>query len=175
MRDSTGLLSKYTPGPVARADAPLLILGVSDVVILEGRSSVAAEPERVSAAGKWVRDVLVPDGTAQRIKRLAEDFNIVWASEWGPNAHVALRDVLGLPATPWPYLPVQFNKLEAIQAYAAGRSWVWIDEPTVDLEPVPSHAGGVVVRVDPSKGIAGIEEETFQAIRGLAREAPEAG
>jgi hypothetical protein len=99
----------------------------------------------------------VPDGTREAVAHLARRYSIVWASEWGPNAHLALAGVLDLPATPWPYLPLQFNKLAAIRQYAGGRPWVWIDDPVVDLEPLPDDPGGVVVRVDPSKGLVGLD------------------
>jgi hypothetical protein len=54
-------------------------------------------------------------------------------------------------------MPLQFNKLTAIRQYAGDRPWVWIDDPVVDLAPLPDDPGGVVVRVDPSKGLAALD------------------
>ncbi|QFY10036.1 hypothetical protein GBF35_28375 [Nonomuraea phyllanthi] len=156
MPSPAALLAKYTPAAVT-AGRPLAVLGVDGVVVLEGETRVPARLEHLSARGKWVRDLQVPDGTREAVAHLARRYGIVWASEWGPNAHLALTGVLGLPAAPWPYLPVQFNKLAAIREYAAGRPWVWIDDPVVDLDPLPGEPGGVIVRVDPARGLAGLD------------------
>ncbi|MEV4291231.1 hypothetical protein AB0K40_37475 [Nonomuraea bangladeshensis] len=156
MPSSVALLAKYTPTAVA-SDAPLAVLGVDGVVVLEGAARVPARLVRLSARGKWTRDLRVPEGTREAVAHLASRYSVVWASEWGPNAHVALAGVLGLPATPWPYLPVQFDKLAAIRQYAGDRPWVWIDDPVVDLTPLPDDPGGVVVRVDPERGLVGLD------------------
>lgn len=167
MHDSTGMLSKYTPRPPKDIDAPVLVLGVADVIAIEEAPAVGTHIELVSAAGKWVRHVVIPEGTAELIAELSERFTIVWASEWGPNAHVAFREPLGLPDDPWPYLPIQFNKLETIQRYAAGRPWAWIDGPSVDLEPIPADPGGLVIRVNPQTGLAGLSPAELDEIREL--------
>ncbi|MEU6415188.1 hypothetical protein [Microbispora sp. NPDC046933] len=176
MPSSGALLAKYTPAAVTHG-TPLAVLGVDGVVVLEGEAHVPARLEHLSARGKWVRDVQVPEGTREAVAHLAQRYSIVWASEWGPNAHLALAGVLGLPATPWPYLPVQFDKLAAIRQYAGGRPWVWIDDPVVDLHPLPDDPGGVVVRVDPSKGLVGLDlSEIDEAVlRTAARRAPSHG
>jgi hypothetical protein len=72
-------------------------------------------------------------GADVALRRLAERFDIVWASAWSHNAHPALRQVLDLPESPWPFLPVQFHKLDSIRAFAAGRPWAWIDDSIHDL------------------------------------------
>ncbi|WP_055479873.1 hypothetical protein [Sphaerimonospora mesophila] len=156
MPSPVALLAKYTPAAVT-SGTPLAVLGVDGVVVLDGETRVPARLEHLSARGKWVRDLRVPDGTREAVAHLARRYGIVWASEWGPNAHLALAEVLGLPADPWPYLPLQFNKLAAIRQYAGDRPWVWIDDPVVDLDPLPDDPGGVVVRVDPAKGLVGLD------------------
>jgi hypothetical protein len=138
-------------------ERPLLVLGISDVIVLEGPVDVPVTEHHVSAWGRWVRDVTIPDVAAERIRELGEHFEIVWASEWGHNAHTAFRPALGLPEEPWPFLPVQFDKLATIRAYARGLPWVWVDGPVVDLHDPGDVADGVIVRVDPRSGIAGID------------------
>lgn len=141
-----------------RREKPLLVLGISAVVVLDDEADVPTTTHHVSAWGRWVRDVAIPDDAPRRLRELSESFEIVWASEWGHNAHTALRDVLELPADPWPFLPVQFDKLEMIRNYADGWPWVWVDDPLVDLAGMPPVADdGVVVRVDPRLGICGID------------------
>ena len=150
-------MAKYTTRP-PRGDRPLLVLGISGVVVIEGVASVPVSTHHLSAWGRWVRDVEIPDGAPARLRELAEHFEVVWASEWGHNAHTAFRRALDLPAEPWPFLPVQFDKLRTIREYAAGLPWVWVDDPIVDLsgEP-PACEDGIVVRVDPAVGLLGVD------------------
>lgn len=148
---------------------PLLVLGISDVVALEDEAAVKVEVKHVSAWGRWARDVAVPVDAQAVISALGEHFDIVWASEWGHNAHTAFSEALGLPAEPWPFLPVQFDKLAAIRAYARGLPWVWIDGDVVDLHPqAPESGEGIVVRVDPGVGLSGLDVDALvDRVRGL--------
>ena len=111
-----------------------------------------------------------PDAAAERLHELSEHFDIVWASEWGHNAHTAFREALELPEEPWPFLPVQFDKLAHIRRYAAGLPWIWVDDPLVDLDGEPPVCDdGVVVRVDPTSGIAGLDVDDLRSrVRELA-------
>jgi hypothetical protein len=139
------------------------MLGISGVIALED-PVVPARTVRLSAWGRWAREVAVPDVAADRLAELADLFEVVWVSEWGHVAHQAFREVLRLPGTPWPFLPAQFDKLPVIRDYAGRRPWAWVDEPVVDLAgSVPQTQSGVVVRVDPRVGIGEVDPA------GLAR------
>lgn len=143
----------YTPARTSGA-RPIVFLGLAGVVYLDDEPAVEVRTAHVSAWGRWARDVAVPETTARRVADLAGLADVVWISEWGHNAHTAFRAVLGLPERPWPTLPVQFGKLEAIRAYAAGLPWAWIDDPLV----IPAGAtGGVIVATDPRRGLAGVD------------------
>ncbi len=147
---------KYT----ARArpgNLPLLVMGVSGVLVLDAAPAVPTTRHHVSAWGKWARDVVVPDVAPQMLLELGRHFEIAWASEWGHNAHTALARTLGLPQEPWPFLPVQINKIDAIRNYAAGSPWAWIDDDVTDLSGAPQASDGVIIRTDPARGIAGID------------------
>lgn len=145
-----------------RGDRPLVVLGISDVVVLEGETDVPVTVHEVSAWGRWVREVAIPDAAVRSIHRLAEKYEIVWASEWGHNAHTAFATALELPEEPWPFLPVQFDKLDAIRAYAGGLPWAWIDGPVVDLHDPGLVEDGVVVRVDPRRGLDGVDLDAVE-------------
>jgi hypothetical protein len=154
-------MAKYEPRRPSGA-RPLVVLGISDVIVLESAPTVPTSRHRVSAWGRWTREVDIPDAAPAIIRDLGERFDIVWASEWGHNAHTAFRDALQLPEDPWPFLPVQFDKLAAIRRYAQGLPWAWIDGSVVDLdEDAASLTDGVIVRVDPSQGIAGVDAEAL--------------
>ncbi|MCR2817409.1 hypothetical protein NQ166_01020 [Microbacterium sp. zg.Y1090] len=163
------MLPNYLPRP-PRGDRPLVVLGISDVVVIEGSASVPVTTHRVSAWGRWVRDVAIPDDAAARIARLADRYEVVWASEWGHNAHTAFAAALQLPDEPWPFLPVQFDKIDRIRAYAKGLPWAWIDGPVVDLHATDGVDDGIVIRVDPASGISGVDLEALDAqLAELAR------
>lgn len=143
---------------------PLLVLGISGVVVLDD-PDVPATAHRVSAWGRWARQVVIPDTAREKIAELTQYFEIAWASEWGHNAHTALGGPLDLPQEPWPFLPVQFNKLTAIRQYADGAPWVWVDEPVTDLSGIPEATDGVIVRTNPQAGLASIEpQDLLEAI-----------
>jgi hypothetical protein len=165
-------MAKYLPRRPS-GERPIAVLGISDVVVLESEPRVPVTTYTVSAWGKWVREVQIPDVAPERIRQLAEHFDLVWASEWGHNAHTAFRPALGLPEEPWPFLPVQFDKLAAIRAYADWMPWVWIDDPVVDLREAGMVAptDGVIVRVDPHEGIAGVDVPALvAAVNRIARQ-----
>lgn len=149
----------------------MLVLGISDVVVIEGEAAVPVSMHHLSAWGRWVRDVAIPDAAAQRLRELARHFDIVWASEWGHNAHTAFREPLDLPEEPWPFLPVQFDKLAHIRRYAAGLPWVWVDDPLVDLSGEPPECDdGIVVRVDPTVGILSLDvDDLVTRVRALGQ------
>lgn len=159
-------MAGYRPRP-PEGDQPVLALGISDVIVLESEPRVPYAMHHVSAWGKWVRDVAIPIEAPARIAALAERFQVVWASEWGHNAHTAFRAALDLPEEPWPFLPVQFDKLPAVRRYAGALPWAWVDGPVADLHESPGEAqdgsDGVIVRVDPGVGIAGVDPDDLLA------------
>jgi hypothetical protein len=126
---------------------------VAGVIYLDELPAIPVTVRRVRAWGRWSRDVAIPAVAPDRIAALAAHFDIVWISEWGHNAHTSFADALGLPAEPWPSMPVQFGKLAAIRRYAQGLPWAWIDDTLVTEEA----SDGLVVPVDPRLGIAAVD------------------
>lgn len=70
----------------------------------------------------------------ERLVRLAEHYDLVWASGWEDKANFYLPEVLGLPELPHisfdtrPAAGGAHWKLAAIEAYAGGRAVAWIDD-----------------------------------------------
>jgi hypothetical protein len=70
----------------------------------------------------------------ERLRRLSESFELVWASGWEDKANFYLPDMLGLPELPH----VSFDgaargggahwKLGALETYGRGRALAWIDD-----------------------------------------------
>jgi hypothetical protein len=142
---------------------PVAALEVDGVLVLEDPVVPVTEVTVHAYGNRWARRVRVPTAAPGIVARLAERFDIVWASAWSHNAHPALREVLGLPEQPWPFLPVQFRKLPAIRAYAAGRAWVLIDDSIHDFGLVEDQPDGLLVPVDPGRGITAIDPDTLRA------------
>lgn len=134
---------------------PLVFLDVDGVVALED-PEVPVEVHTVSAHGRWRRTIQVPSGARDTLAELGRGADCVWASAWSHTAHPALRAALDLPAQPWPWVPVQLHKLGALRAFAAGRPWAWVDDGIDDLGVLPDPPDGVLVRVDPHRGITDV-------------------
>lgn len=151
-------MSPYTPARTG-GGKPIAFLGLAGVIYLDEPPATPVTLRRVSAWGKWARTVAIPESAPGQIAALAHTFDIVWICEWGHNAHTAFREALGLPAEPWPSLPVQFGKLAAIRRYARDLPWAWIDDTLV----IEQAADGVVVPVDPRLGIAAVDIAAVEA------------
>ncbi|HEU4706571.1 MAG TPA: hypothetical protein VFS64_05260 [Solirubrobacterales bacterium] len=69
-----------------------------------------------------------------RLLRLAESFELVWASGWEDKANFYMPQLLGLPELPHisfdtrPSAGGAHWKLPAIEAYAGARAIAWIDD-----------------------------------------------
>ena len=77
----------------------------------------------------------IPDEAGGRLARLAERFELVWATGWEDRANDTLPVILGLPAK-LPFLTfdgrARFGtahwKVEAIDEYAGDRPLAWVDD-----------------------------------------------
>jgi hypothetical protein len=114
---------------------PILFVDVDGVISLFGFSPTEAElPGRFH----WIDGVAhcIPDAVGERLARLAERFELVWATGWEEKANEYLPFILKLPETQLPYLlfhgAAVFGtahwKLEAIEQYAVERPAAWIDD-----------------------------------------------
>lgn len=112
----------------------MLALDVDGVISLFGDGVDLAEPP-----GRYhLIDGMahcIAHGTEERLRRLAEHFELIWATGWEERANDHLPPLLGLAGE----LPVltfdgraRFGtahwKLEALEEYAAGRPLAWIDD-----------------------------------------------
>lgn len=96
-----------------------------------------------------------------RLLRLSEHFELVWATGWEDKANFYLPSILGLPELPYVSFDVAARaggahwKLRPLEEYASGRAMAWIDdnfdqscyewaekreEPTL-LVPTETHLG----------------------------------
>jgi hypothetical protein len=112
---------------------PLLAVDIDGVISLFGFDERPAGPGYCFQLVDGVPHCLSL-AAGERLLRLAESFELVWASGWEDKANFYLPALLGLPELPH----VSFDggarsggahwKLAALEAYAGDRAIAWIDD-----------------------------------------------
>ena len=111
----------------ARGERPILFLDIDGVLVV---SSSVERPD-----GSWWPTVGLVEGAAASVGRLAEAFDIHWATRWGNAANTDLSPQLGLPMLPVVELDrpdTQWTKQPAVMQAVGTRAAAWIDD---DLGP----------------------------------------
>jgi hypothetical protein len=112
---------------------PLLAVDIDGVISLFGFEE---RPQGNSFRFQLVDGVphLISLAAGERLLRLTESFELVWASGWEEKANFYLPDLLGLPELPHISFEVEARvggahwKLAAMEAYAGDRAIAWIDD-----------------------------------------------
>jgi len=140
-------------------------------------AGAAGPRERRAEEGRWHSiDGMVHFlswGAAAHLLALAEDYELVWASGWEERADEHLPHLLGLPAG-LPFLRFERAvgranahwKLDAIDAYAAGRPLAWIDDalgPACEVWASARAAPTLLVQTDPELGLTSAEAELLRS------------
>jgi hypothetical protein len=112
---------------------PILAVDVDGVISLFGFEET---PDRATAKFELVDGMVhcISLLAGDRLLRLSEHFDLVWATGWEDKANDYLPNLLGLPELPH----ISFDgaarfgsahwKLGPIDEYAAGRAIAWIDD-----------------------------------------------
>jgi hypothetical protein len=155
-------------------DRPILAVDIDGVISLFGFD----QPMEPGSAGsrQLPGDFHLIDGmlhciatdTGPRLNRLADTYELVWASGWEDRANDHLPEIIGVPKLPYLTFDgrAQFGtahwKLEALEEHARSRPLAWIDdsldescyewaekrpEPTL-LVPTESDAGMLEAHVE---------------------------
>ena len=114
-------------------ERPILALDVDGVISLFGFDDPAA-----GAPGRFhMIDGIahcISDSVGPRVCRLADLYEVVWATGWEDRANDHLPRILGLPGE-FPFLTFESArfgtshwKIEAIDHYARGRPLAWVDD-----------------------------------------------
>jgi hypothetical protein len=114
---------------------PILFLDVDGVISLFG---FAPGADQLPGPMHWIDGIVhfIPEDAGGRLVKLAEGFELVWATGWEERANEHLPFILGLPFRDLPYLTFDGGavfgsahwKLNAIEAYAGDRPAAWIDD-----------------------------------------------
>jgi len=139
---------------------PILAVDVDGVISLFGFDE---PPDRGAARFELIDGMVhcISLVAGERLRRLAEHYELVWATGWEDRANDYLPNLLGLPELPHLTFDgaARFGsahwKLGPLDEYGAGRAMAWIDdnfdescyewaqgreEPTL-LVPTESHLG----------------------------------
>ncbi|HEY0392218.1 MAG TPA: hypothetical protein VGC63_10935 [Solirubrobacterales bacterium] len=112
---------------------PILAVDIDGVISLFGAEE---KPDRAFTKLELVDGVphLISLPVGERLQRLSEHFDLVWASGWEDKANFYLPSLLGLPELPH----VSFDgavaaggahwKLGPLEEYGSGRAMAWIDD-----------------------------------------------
>lgn len=121
--------------PNTRSDKPVLFVDVDGVISLFGFPPGADE---LPGPFHWIDGIAhcIPEDGGRRLERLAERFELVWATGWEEKANEYLPFILKLPFKELPVLSFDGRavfgsahwKLDTIDEYAAGRPAAWIDD-----------------------------------------------
>lgn len=141
---------------------PLLYVDVDGVISLFGFAPDGAPPGRAHPVNGM--DHYIGDAAGGHLQRLAERYELVWATGWETRADEHLPELLGLPRGTMHTLlfgdliaggPAHW-KIEPIERHAEGRAAAWIDD---NLDERCSRwaeertAPTLLVRTDPAVGV----------------------
>jgi hypothetical protein len=127
-------------GKKATGEGPILAVDIDGVISLFGFDQ-PIEPGRADP-GKAPGEFHLIDGmlhcialeTGPRLNRLAQTYELVWASGWEDRANDHLPTILGVPELPYLTFDgrARFGtahwKLEALDEHAGSRPLAWIDD-----------------------------------------------
>jgi len=134
------------PGPVPHFrkktvdERPILAVDIDGVISLFGFDQPMepgrADPEKAPGEFHLIDGMLhcIALETGPRLNRLAETYELVWASGWEDRANDHLPNILGVPELPYLTFDggARFGtahwKLDALEEYAGSRALAWIDD-----------------------------------------------
>lgn len=156
---------------------PILAVDVDGVISLFGFDETPKE-SRLEMVDGMMHCISLPTGG--RLRRLAEHYDLVWASGWEDKANFYLPRILGLPELPHLTFDgaARFGsahwKLGPLDEYGRGRALAWIDdnfdESCYRWAQERSHPT-LLVPTEPALGLGEVETEALAGwARGLERE-----
>jgi len=153
------------------SDRPILAVDVDGVISLFGFDDPAEANGQYQLIDGVAHCISLPTG--DRLRRLGELYDLVWATGWEDRANQYLPAILGLPGD-LPYLTfdgrARFGsahwKIDAIGEYAGDRPLAWIDDCIDESCRFWAHMRGgptLLVPVEPSRGLEEAHTEALIA------------
>jgi hypothetical protein len=156
---------------------PILAVDVDGVISLFGFED---PPDRSVARFELIDGMVhcISTAAGERLKRLSEHFDLLWATGWEDRANDRLAPLLGLPDLPWLSFDgaARFGsahwKLGPLDEYGKGRALAWIDDSFDESCFVWAQARSEPTLLVPTESAYGLEEAHAET---LARWAAELG
>jgi hypothetical protein len=155
---------------------PVLFVDVDGVLSLFGFDPAGELP----GPFHWIDGIAhcIPPVSGPRLVRLAESFELVWATGWEEKANEYLPQILGLPFRDLPSLTfdgrARFGsshwKVEAIDEYARDRPAAWIDDNMDDSVLLWQRGRKAPTLLVETKPATGITEDHVKELLAWARE-----
>jgi hypothetical protein len=144
-----------------KSDKPILAVDVDGVISLFGYDQPTEDaPGEFHLVDGMLHCISMPTGP--RLNRLAQTYDLIWASGWEDRANDHLPNILGVPKLPHLSFDgrARFGtahwKLEAIEEYAGDRPLAWIDDsldPSCYEWAEKRQAPTLLVPTDPGIGL----------------------
>jgi hypothetical protein len=159
---------------------PILALDVDGVISLFGFESIETAPGRFELID-GVPHCISP-AAGDRLRRLAEHYELIWATGWEERANFHLPRLLGLPEE-LPYLTFDGRasfgtahwKLDALAEYAESRPLAWVDDNLDESCFEWAAQREAPTLLVPTESALGIEESHVGALIAWAEDGFEPG
>ncbi len=112
----------------------------------------------------------------ERLRRLGEHYELIWATGWEDRANDHLPALLGLPKLPYLTFDGQARfgtahwKLDAIDRYAGDRPLAWIDDSLDRSCHAWAHSRAAPTLLVPTESHLGLEEGHVEALTAWVRD-----
>jgi hypothetical protein len=158
-------------------ERPILAVDVDGVISLFGFDE---PPDRTEARFELIDGMVhcISVAAGERLQRLSEHYDLVWATGWEDRANDLLPMLLGLPQLPYLTFDgaARFGsahwKLAPLQDYATGRAMAWIDDSFDEScyeWARARQARGEATLLVPTESHRGLEEVQVEALAAWAR------
>jgi hypothetical protein len=153
---------------------PILFVDVDGVISLFGFSSDAGPPGRYHNVEGILHCLSAAAG--ERLGRLGERYELVWATGWEERANEHLPHLLGLAAPELPTLRFDGRavwgtahwKVEAIAEYAGERPAAWIDDNLDERCERWARSRSAPTLLVPTDPAVGLDEEHVELLLSWA-------
>jgi hypothetical protein len=153
---------------------PILAVDVDGVISLFGFDK---PPDKSEARFELVDGMVhcISLAAGERLRRLEEHFELVWATGWEEKANCYLPNLLGLPEFPYIVFDgaARFGsahwKLGPLDEYAKGRPAAWIDDSFDDSCYEWADGREEPTLLVPTESHLGLEEAQVQALSVWAK------
>lgn len=151
------------------SEGPILAVDVDGVISLFGWEGPATEaPGRLHLLDGIAHCISLPAG--DRLRRLGEHYELVWATGWEERANDHLPALLGLPELPCLTFDGQARfgtahwKVAAIDRYAGERPLAWIDDSLDESCHAWARERPAPTLLVPTESDRGLEEAHVEAL-----------